>query len=139
MDTVCKMESKQFTFKKEERLKSRKEIDRLFKTGNSFHQYPFRWVWSECTEEESDKPTRIGISVSKRKFKLAVDRNRMKRRIREAWRLNKHLLYNQIQEGHYSVMLIFTGKQEEDLPFLSRKIRKGMERLSAEISKKNKE
>lgn len=78
-------------FPKEEKLCSTKSIDRLFASGNSFISYPLRVVF--CTEIETDEKKRLAevlISVSKKKFKRAVKRNRVKRLIKEAYRLNKY-------------------------------------------------
>ena len=75
------------SFPKSERLCSRKAIEALFASGNrSFTAFPLRVVY-EAAEE-----TQILVSVSKRHFKHAVDRNRAKRQIREAWRLNRDIL-----------------------------------------------
>lgn len=94
-----------FTFTREERLKSRKVIEQLFKEGNSFAQYPLRVVWSEMEERKSDFPVQFALSVSKKKFKRAVDRNRIRRLVREAYRLNKHILYRDLETSR-------TGEQE---------------------------
>ena len=78
-----------FTLPKEERLCSRKALEELFEGSNkSIMAYPIRVVFQQ-TEETG---TRIMVSVSKRFFKRAVKRNRIKRQLREAYRLNKHLL-----------------------------------------------
>lgn len=73
------------------RLKSRKDIERLFKSGEarSFTLYPLRVIYAHRREE---RPSQVLVSVSKRRFKHAVHRNRVKRLLREAYRLNRHLL-----------------------------------------------
>lgn len=113
------------TFTRQERLKSSKTIARLFKEGNSFVAYPLRVVWLETEtggegvregENVRDEFTaQIAISVSKRIFKNAVDRNRLKRRIREAYRLHKHEFYEKLADRTVALMLSFIAK--EDLPF----------------------
>jgi ribonuclease P protein component len=75
------------SFPKSERLCSRKDIEALFASGNrAFSAFPLRVVFREAAE------TKVLISVSKRRFKHAVDRNRAKRQMREAWRLNRDIL-----------------------------------------------
>ncbi len=84
----------QYTFGRNERLSGRNQVETLFGSGKSFNQNPFKVFF---TAEETGKPMEIKIlvAVSKKKFKHAVDRNRVKRKIREAYRLNKsHLLNN---------------------------------------------
>ncbi len=81
-----------FTLCKEERLVGRKLVETLFKGGGSrsMSYYPLRIVYCLVAREEA--PVRILVSVPKRCFKRAVKRNRVKRQVREAYRLNKHLL-----------------------------------------------
>lgn len=81
------------TLSKQERLHSKKQIEILFARGDSFFKYPFKVVF---TKEQTEKtlPVQLLVSVSKRNFKNAVDRNKIKRLIREAYRKNKHILYN---------------------------------------------
>ncbi|GAK95888.1 ribonuclease P protein component [Nonlabens tegetincola] len=74
-----------FTFSKNQKLKSRKLIEQLFKDGKSIKSGPLRLVYLPV-----EKETQIGVSVSKRYFKKAVDRNRLKRLLREAYRLSQH-------------------------------------------------
>ena len=79
------------TFTKEERLCAKRRIDTLFKSGSSFVLYPFRivFVFEKNKETENPPPCQSIISVSKRRFKTAVDRNAIKRMMRESYRLQK--------------------------------------------------
>lgn len=80
-----------FSYPKIEKLKSRKTIDLLFTEGKTITKYPLRLVYLE-TSFDDDVPIKIGVSVSKKHFKNAVDRNYFKRVLRECYRLNKHIL-----------------------------------------------
>ena len=80
-----------FTFRKEERLKSEKTIKELFERGSSFYFFPFKVVL-RANPEENYPYHQVLFSVSKKSFKRAVDRNLIKRRMRESFRLNKNLL-----------------------------------------------
>lgn len=99
------------TFGKQERLRSKKQIARLFKEGRSFYRYPFRVSF---LKEKTDDPSlpQVLIAVSKKNFKKAVDRNKIKRLIREAYRKNKQPLAEYCTAKSVSVMfgLIYTGK-----------------------------
>ncbi|WP_029906276.1 ribonuclease P protein component [Prevotella sp. 10(H)] len=87
------------TFPKEEKLCSTKAIDKLFSSGQSFIAYPLRVVYTVENEPEvNHQLAAILTSVSKKKFKRAVKRNRVKRLIREAYRLNKHELSALLKE-----------------------------------------
>ena len=87
------MEERRYTFSKAERLCSKKLIERLFSGGNkSFPAFPLRVVYMSLSADESEADVSILISVPKKRFKHAVDRNRVKRQVREAYRLNKHIL-----------------------------------------------
>ena len=80
-----------YTFRKEERLSKDKLIQELFDKGSSFYLFPFK-VFFMANPDQGSSFHQVVISVSKRNFKRAVDRNLIKRRIREAYRLNKGLL-----------------------------------------------
>jgi len=118
------------TFKKGERLSSEKSIATLFAEGDSFFQYPFKVVYKK---EQSTYPfsVQLLISVSKRNFKKAVDRNKIKRLIREAYRLNKHLLYEGLAESKGSILLgfIYTAKTIPEFKEVERKIILILQRL----------
>ncbi len=101
-------------FGKAEKLKSRKLVEELFARGKSVHLFPIRISHKFLAVEADDKATmQVGVSVSKRNFKRAVDRNRIKRLLREAYRLQKQeliqLLKNQDKKGY--VFFIYTDKQ----------------------------
>ena len=80
-----------FTFRKEERLRKEKDIQELFDKGSSFYLFPFK-VFVLLNEQAEYPSHQILISVSKKNFKRAVDRNKIKRRVREAYRLQKQIL-----------------------------------------------
>jgi len=105
------LNSKQ-TFRKEERIFLQKEIDLLFKEGVSFISYPLRVVYVE-KKTLSEAGISILISVSKRKFKQAVKRNRLKRLIRESYRLNKKPLCEFLKERESGLLVafLFVGKE----------------------------
>jgi ribonuclease P protein component len=102
------------TFKKEERLCSRSKIKSLFERSKSIQAFPIRMLWKKEPKNEGDSPVQILISVPKRNIKKAVNRNRIKRLMREAFRKNKYLLLNPNtkESPHCSIIFIFTGKEE---------------------------
>ena len=102
------IENKDFTYSKAEKLKSRKIIDLLFSEGKSVSKYPLRLVYAPT--EGIDEKLLFGVSVSKRNFKNAVDRNYFKRVLRECYRLNKHLLYENLDKP-YAMMFFYQSKE----------------------------
>lgn len=122
--------TRKYAFPKEEHLCRKKLIEELFgKQSSSFGVYPLRIVWVK-SEAPSAAPPQVLISVSKRTFKRAVDRNRLKRLIREAYRLNKYRLLEQ-PNGHQVALLgiIFTGKEKSPLALVERKLISAIHRL----------
>jgi ribonuclease P protein component len=97
-----------FTYPKKEKLKSKITIGLLFTEGKSVAKYPLRLVYNVGTFDEGEK-IKIGVSVSKKYFKKAVDRNYLKRVLRETYRLNKHLLLDNLDQP-YSFMLFYQCK-----------------------------
>lgn len=101
-----------FTYPKNEKLKSKTTIDLLFSKGRSVSKYPLRLVYVESDygiPEDSDQKIKIGVSVSKKYFKHAVDRNYFKRVLRETYRLNKHLLTDNLDKK-YAFMFFYQTK-----------------------------
>ena len=99
-----------YTLGKEERLKSKKLIEKLYKDGKSVKSFPLRLVYVQ-TDHTSSFPAQMGVSVAKRNFKLAVKRNRIKRLMRECYRLQKNIVYNQL-DMPYVFMISYIGKEE---------------------------
>lgn len=128
---------KQFTLGKDERLKSRKQIDHLFREGRSFTLFPYRVLFavSPMSPATSEVVVQFGIGVSTRHFKKAVDRNRIKRLSREAWRLQKNDLVEQLsaQEKCLYVFFIFTGKELVSFAEANEKIAGGIKKLKTLI------
>lgn len=97
------------TYSKAEKLKSKKLIETLFSEGNSVSAYPLRMVYLQ-TPLEDGTPIKVGVSVSKKRFKNAVDRNRIKRLLREGYRLNKAAFFSELNTS-VACMIIYIGKE----------------------------
>ena len=99
-----------FSYGKKEKLKSKKLIEQLFTEGQSVSAFPLRMVYLETTFNDA-VTAKTGVSVGKRHFKTAVDRNRIKRLMREAYRLNKARYFNNITT-QYAFMILYIGKEK---------------------------
>lgn len=99
-----------FTLGKEEKLKSKKIIELLFKEGKRIKSFPIQLIYLPVNHK-SEIPIQVGFSVPKRNIKLAVNRNRIKRLLREVYRKQKHLFSIEINEK-YVFMFIYMAKQE---------------------------
>lgn len=113
------------TFNKAEKLSKKKLIEELFQKGSYFYSHPFKVIYLK----KSDVPvTQILISVPKRNFKLAVARNKLKRRIRESYRLNKDKLYS---SEAYLIGYIYTSKELLNYNIIEKGVIKSIEKLEA--------
>jgi len=121
-------------FKKEERLCNKRLINALYLSGSSFILYPYKVVFYPT--DELDVPVQVLISVPKRRFKRAVDRNLLKRRIREAYRLQKNkLLYPFLGGGHILLSIQYIGNKIENYDLISKKMTALFLKLQDEYSK----
>lgn len=107
--------SKPFSLSKNERLKSKKQIDALFLTGEAFFIFPYKVKYT--FQKENPAELKFGISVPKRNFKKAVDRNRLKRLSRESYRLQKPDLKNDLLAKNLSLHVMFLYSHNEMLDY----------------------
>lgn len=119
-----------FTFHKDERISGLKSFEVLTKKGNSFFVHPFRIIWMKA-DATQEFPVKIAFGVPKRNFKSAVKRNRVKRLLREAYRLHKQTFYSslELKSVKIVVMCIYTGKEVPDYAEAEGKIILSLRRL----------
>lgn len=120
---------KTFTLGKNERLKQRKFIEQLFREGKSFSVFPFRIYYLFL--EELSSPLQAGFSASTRNFKKAVDRNRIKRITKEAYRLQKHELKSELthRKKKLAVFFVYTDKNLPAFETIKDRIQIGLQKL----------
>jgi ribonuclease P protein component len=125
------MPHNRLTFSHSLRLKRRKDIEALFREGGSISNYPVRLLYRRVASEPGIA-LKMAISVPKRTFKKAVDRNRIRRQIREIYRTHKTVVWDKLLTYGitYHIMLIYTGKERPVFAELSPKIIVILQRLS---------
>jgi len=124
------------TFSKNERLNSLKEIDLLFKEGKSVTTSPIRLIWIETGSREGEAPAvRVMFAVPKKRFSKAVDRNRVRRLLRESYRLEKNRLFEKIGSGiAYNLAIVFTGNEIPDYSTIQKALIQALERWLKKIT-----
>ncbi|MBN1985514.1 MAG: ribonuclease P protein component [Prolixibacteraceae bacterium] len=120
---------RRFTFKKQGRLCSKKVIDKLFSEGVSFLSFPIKIIILQ-TELPAGNNVQAGFSVSKKKFKKAVQRNLIKRRMREAYRLNQHLLQDSGNGNSLAIFFIYIGNEIFDYKTIEQAMKKALIKCS---------
>jgi ribonuclease P protein component len=112
-----------YSFGKQEKLKSRKLIQQLFAEGKAISAQPLRLIYTRAGMV-MDQPVKVGVSASSRIFKKAVDRNRIKRLMREAYRLNKTSLvqHMNITGQQFAVFIIYTDKVLPEFSIINQKM-----------------
>ncbi len=125
-----------FTLKREERLKSKKIIAKLYEEGKSIKVFPLRMVYLQI-EHTSNYPVQIGFSVPKRNFKRAVDRNKIKRLLRECYRKEKHTIYSESNKK-FVFMISYLAKEDRGYFEIEMKMKKLLTNFITEINKDEK-
>ncbi len=130
-----------FTLGKHERLKSKKLIDLLFNQGKGFSIFPFKVLYhfSAMETNVNDSNLKFGVAVSSRHFKKAVDRNKVKRLTREAYRVQKNELREQVKSNtkQLNVVFIYTAKEIPTFEMLNEKVILIIHKLLAIVHEKN--
>ena len=116
------------TFRTEEKLKKKNLITELFASGKSVSVFPLKMIY---LQNDHDSPFKVqaGVSVSKRNFKSAVDRNRIKRLMRESYRKNKYLIYNNEDTKKHILMFIYQAKNEVSYELMEEKMTQLIEKF----------
>ncbi|MEN9684261.1 MAG: hypothetical protein RLZZ28_47 [Bacteroidota bacterium] len=124
-----------YTYHKAEKLKSRKVLNRLFTEGKSFSVFPVKLFYA--IDDDNTAAVKAGVGVSARNFKKAVDRNRIKRLLRECYRLNKISLHTSAaakQKG-ISLFFLFIGKELPEYTYLLEKMKEVLIKMEEKIDR----
>ncbi len=130
------MTTKKFTYSKSEKLKSRKLLNQVFAEGKSLNAFPLKITYT-CKDIETLSSAKVGVGASSRYFKKAVDRNRIKRLLREAYRLHKNKLLEFLPEKkQLSVFILFIGKDIAETALIAEKMPTILQKLGNSFQNK---
>jgi len=121
-----------FSYPTSEKLKSKKLIEQLFIEGRSVKSYPLRMVFIQNPYPDAPALVQAGVSVSKRNFKRAVSRNRIKRLVRESYRLHKNTI--DTKGTAFAMLIIYTSREEISQPEISKAMVKLLKRFNDETA-----
>ena len=119
-----------YKFPKAERLHSKSKIEQLFSKGQHFTIFPLKVVYLRQDLKEAGNVNQVLITVPKKNFKRAVDRNLLKRRIREAYRLNKHLITLSGTDFYLLIGYIYVGREVQKYQEIEKKLKLSLLRLN---------
>ena len=124
-----------YSYTATEKLKSRKLLDQLFTKGRSFSVFPVK-VFFMLLPDQTDQAIQAGVGVSARNFRKAVDRNRIKRLLRECYRLNKLSLHATVEakQKKVGVFFLYIGKELPDYTYLNEKMQTALTKLEISIA-----
>ena len=124
-----------YKFRKEEKIVGENRIDSLFIEGKSFVAFPLRVVYLK-TELSLSSPLSVLVSVPKKRIKSAVKRNRIKRQVREAYRLNKHYLeaVTESIDHHLDIAFVFVREELMEYSIIEKGMRKGLTEIANRLS-----
>ena len=105
------------SFRKDERISGKLTFQKIISDGKSYFKYPFKFYWRFSSDDQK-YPIQIGISISKKNIKKANKRNLMKRRIREVYRLNKHIFYKKLEDENIRIQLLIIFLADKPISFI---------------------
>ncbi|MBT9187009.1 MULTISPECIES: ribonuclease P protein component [Zobellia] len=127
----------EFTFPKKEKLKSKKLIEQLFAQGKSVSAFPIKLIYLP-TEFTEDTRVKAGVAVPKKNFKSAVKRNRVKRLMRESYRLNKQYVFNN-SEGSFAFLFLYLGREMPSQSNVTKTMKEVMKRFLSKHTPENRQ
>ena len=126
-----------YSFHKKEHLKSKKLISLLFRESESIVIFPLRLSWINIDRKDSPFRYSAGFAVSRKNFPKATSRNRIKRIMREAYRLNKHKLDElvQVNDPGFAFMFLYIGRESSDFKSIDRVIKQIFRKFAGRVNK----